>query len=280
MKTRIFWLILLSIVLLVRGENSVNIFNQANSHSLRVVGGTNAEKHIAPWMISLQFAFGGTHSCGGAILAPEWIVTAAHCVSDKGKAFIVAAGRHDLRANEVLTEQRRKIWKLFIHPEYTGSIGPNDIALIQLQYPLQFTSSVNRIRLPISGIDDGWGILYGWGSISRNKYPLMPSILQTMTAPILPTDVCRQKMQFGYVSETQLCTGAINERLSACLGDSGSALTKGDGSSAIIIGIVSWGVEPCGASDAATVYTRVSVFTSWIIKTVTNAGRISSDFYF
>lgn len=201
MEAIIFCLVLLSIVLLVGGESSVNIFSQANNHSLRVVGGTNAEKHIAPWVISLQFAFGGTHSCGGAILAPEWIVTTAHCVSDKRKAFIVAAGRHDLRANEVLTEQRRKIWKTFIHPKYTRSIGPNDIALTQLQYPLQFTSSVNRIRPPGSGIDDGWGILYGWGSISRNKYPSMPSILQTMTAPIITKDVCRHKMQFGHVTE-------------------------------------------------------------------------------
>lgn len=277
MEARVSWLVITS-VLLVRGESSSNIFSQSNTQSLRVVGGTNAEKHIAPWVISLQF---GTHLCGGAILAPEWILTAAHCVSNKRKVLTVAAGRHDLRAN-VLTEQRRMVWKTFIHPEYTRPIGPNDIALIQLQYPLQFTSSVNRIKLPSSGNDDenGSAILYGWGSISRNKYPLMPSILQTMTAPIMHTDVCRKKMQFGSISEKQLCTGATNERLSACLGDSGSALTKGDGSSAIIIGIVSWGFEPCGASDAATVYTRVSVFTSWIIETVKNVGRFSSDFPF
>lgn len=51
----------------------------------------------------------------------------------------------------------------------------------------------------------------------------------------------------------------------------------GDGSTAIIIGIVSWGVEPCGSSDAATVYTKLSGFTSRIIETVANAGRFSSD---
>lgn len=58
--------------------------------------------------------------------------------------------------------------------------------------------------------------------------------------------------------------GPITGRPSACIGDSGSPLTKNN----VVIGVVSWGVQPCATPNSATVYTRVSAFTNWIVETI------------
>lgn len=249
--------------------------NEGNSDSdLRIVGGTNAQKNIAPWVVSIQYAMRNRyhHMCGGTVLSPEWIITAGHCITSDNGNYEIAAGRHDLKGNENSTEQRRTILKTFVHPEYKGGIGGNDIALIQLKYPLVITTSVSRVKLPNSNTDDAHGAatLYGWGSTSRSRYPLMPNVLQTTIAPIISTDSCRQILRAGtLITDNNICTGPINGRVSACSGDSGSALTKND----IIIGIVSWGLDPCGSPNSASVYTRVSKYTNWILSTIAKEER-------
>ena len=47
----------------------------------RVVGGVNAEPHSWPWIISLRILNGTFHNCGGSLIRPNWVLTAAHCVN-------------------------------------------------------------------------------------------------------------------------------------------------------------------------------------------------------
>lgn len=255
----------------------MNITEIARKSDLKIVGGADAQKHIAPWIISLQYSLRNRyyHSCGGAILSPEWVITAGHCVSASSRGYQVAAGRHNLRVYENSTEQRRTVRRVFIHPDYEGGIGTNDIALIQLQSPLKFTISVNKVNLPNAYTDDqhGSAALYGWGSTSRSKYPSMPNILQTMVAPIISVDQCRQILHAGLlITDKNICTGPMNGRVSACSGDSGSALTINN----TIIGIVSWGLDPCGSPNSASVYTRVSRYVYWISSIINNERKFFS----
>lgn len=68
-------------------------------------------------------------------------------------------------------------------------------------------------------------------------------------------------------------SGPITGRPSACVGDSGSPLTKND----VVIGVVSWGVQPCGTPNSAAVYTRVSAFTNWIVETIRKEQKFQAE---
>lgn len=47
------------------------------SNGQRIVGGTLATKNEWAWQVSMQWR--GRHVCGGAIISPRWVITAAHC---------------------------------------------------------------------------------------------------------------------------------------------------------------------------------------------------------
>lgn len=62
------------------------------------------------------------------------------------------------------------------------------------------------------------------------------------------------------LSPNNICTGPLSGGLSACSGDSGGPLEQ-DGT---VIGIVSWGMTPCGSRGAPSVFTKVSAYIDWI----------------
>lgn len=154
-----------------------------------------------PWIVSLEYELGGRnqHFCSGTILNPEFIVTAAHCIPPNNQKFKIIAGKR-----MTSTEQRRNVWKSYVHAEYDGGISPNDIALIQLEEPLVLNLSVDQIRLPSAktGIDSfGFAQTYGWDSHSGN-------VLETVTVPIINNDECRKILQAGpLIQNSTLCTG-------------------------------------------------------------------------
>lgn len=238
----------------------------------RIVGGTSAPPHIAPWIISLQWVSTKNqwhHTCGGSILNSEWVLTAGHCVRGFPKTgrIEVLAGRHNFQLVETSTQQHSPIKRAIIHPDYVGGVGPNDIALVQLTTPFSFTTYVRSVTLPESHENgtSGTATLYGWGNTSNNKTPSMPSTLQTMTAPIIPLQQCQRVMNVGpLITNTNMCTGPISGQFSACNGDSGSALTQDE----TIVGIVSWGLNPCGLPGSATIYTKVFSYKQWILDNI------------
>ena len=83
----------------------------------RVIAGTNATKGAWPWQVGLHTAY-GTFFCGGSLIAPNWIVTAAHCLEGfKASQLRVRAGDLDREVNEG-TEQEREVEKIIMHPKY------------------------------------------------------------------------------------------------------------------------------------------------------------------
>lgn len=195
---------------------------------LRVVGGRPALPHEAPYVVSLQVDRVGegnfTHTCGGSILTEMWILSAAHCISPQFEYQIVA-GQHDFD-DETGHEQVRSVSERLLHEQFVAGpmVGPFDVALLRLESPLEFvTGIVSAIRLPPAGtIFSGASTLFGWGSTSSTTTPSFPSILHTVTKPIIQWDLCREIVDAVFAHEplhaSNLCTEPLDANLSACNG--------------------------------------------------------------
>lgn len=233
----------------------------------RIVGGRNAAPHSAPYIVSIQWAQSGTprQHCGGAIINPSWVVTAAHCLggrTDSG-VFQLVAGAHNIAQNEPRAQRRNinraRTWS---HPSYTGGVAPFDIAMIHVAPAFTFNAYVQAINLPAANvIHSGTVTLHGWGSISNTWSSIIPDILQTVNKPILPFAQCQAVQGANSpLHSTNVCTGPLTGGVSACGGDSGGPLAQNN----VLVGVVSWGTMPCGSVNRPSVYVRTSAFISWI----------------
>ncbi|XP_076763344.1 trypsin-like [Xylocopa sonorina] len=238
----------------------------------RIVGGSEAEQGKYPWQVSLQWGLisSFSHFCGGSILNSKWVVTAGHCVQAVPNygTFLVKAGKHNLKLVET-SEQSVRVEKSFIHEMYKGGVAPYDIALLKLEKPLQLDNLVKAISLPrAASSPSGIAILTGWGSTSKTSTSIMPDKLQKAELPLVDLNTCRESIEKltgpSPLHSTNICTGPLTGGYSACSGDSGGPLILRNGGNAELIGIVSWGIVPCGTVGAPSVYTKVSMFNEWI----------------
>ena len=210
----------------------------------KIVGGQDAVEHEAPYMVSVQVdrqtGAGFRHTCGGSILSADWILTAAHCITENEPLLVplqIVAGEHNF-AQSSGTEQVRSTPIVHIHADYTGGVAPYDIALLGVETPLNLVPGiVEAIQLPRPlAIPSGDVRLFGWGSISLTENAIIPDILQTVVKDIIPLDLCREILDGKYpegtpLHSTNVCTGPLNSIVTACSGDSGGPIIQGSGSS-------------------------------------------------
>ncbi|XP_076679581.1 trypsin-1-like [Andrena cerasifolii] len=240
----------------------------------RITDGVNASPGEFPYQVSLQWGIppilGYSHICGGSIIAEKFVLTAGHCVQKFGKLRIVA-GKYYLNKNEQF-EQAIDVVKSTVHSGYPGGVAQHDIALLKLASPLQFNEKVAPVGLPTQNQKQtGEAVLSGWGSTSKSTRPVMPTVLQKAVVPILDNDECYKELtsvpvdgQQPELFDTQVCSGIAGKEVSACSGDSGGPLAQIVGDKAVQVGIVSWGMMPCGSSHMPSVYTRVASYIGWI----------------
>ncbi|KAG0411312.1 hypothetical protein HPB47_011567, partial [Ixodes persulcatus] len=111
----------------------------------RIVGGWNATEGEFPWQVSLQHKNSREHFCGGSIIEPDIVVSAAHCVDGRGPEHIVVqAGILNLK-NPTNYSQLRDVEKVLVHESYRSADFANDIALLKLEVPFNFTESYGDI---------------------------------------------------------------------------------------------------------------------------------------
>merc|ERR1712243_524679 len=109
-----------------------------------------AVPHSIPWQVSLRRKSDNFHFCGGSVLGPNHVVSAAHCtvIWDSPDEVVVVAGEHDRSVDEG-TEQMVPVSKLTVHESYGSPKNfENDIAIWELAEPLEMNDYVAAVALP------------------------------------------------------------------------------------------------------------------------------------
>ncbi|XP_073513158.1 transmembrane protease serine 4 [Phyllobates terribilis] len=232
-----------------------------NHDKQRIIGGQDSSIDHSPWQVSLQYM--GQHSCGGSILTPRIILSAAHCfprTEQQVDRWRVQAGLSTLTC--IFASQ---VDKIYIPTSYNLDLKPYDIAILKLKSDLTFSDSIQAICLPgfDSSLPDNAPLsVTGWGHTVEGGATLA-STLQKVSINLISRSVCNQEY-YGQVLDSMICAGRLSGGLDTCQGDSGGPLVYlSESLHWEQVAIVSWG-DGCGRPGKVGVYTNVPSFLSWI----------------
>ncbi|CAF3375255.1 unnamed protein product [Rotaria sp. Silwood1] len=243
----------------------------------KIVGGESAVDSSWGWAVSLQR--GGNHFCGGAIISPLHIITAAHCVTNTTAVigFVNVVAGIDVWSQSSSTKaQVRSIVSVFSHPNYNDKSKVNDIAVLRLSQSLNISYGRSTARLCIPRVvstntsndypvPDSTMVAIGWGTLASGATSIPDNLhlqqvtLNAMSAnhPMCIRTINNQQVQF--------CAAVIGGGKDTCQGDSGGPLMhfESDKRQWVLAGITSYGVG-CGLPNYAGVYARTSVYYGWL----------------
>ncbi|XP_077335971.1 transmembrane protease serine 2 [Lithobates pipiens] len=239
----------------------INCGTSSRNKVNRIVGGTLAQNGDWPWQVSLQI--GRSHVCGGSIITPDWILTAAHCVEGgyaNPNQWNVYAGSTIRSSGSISLVQR-----VISHPNYNKETKDNDIALMKLKTSLAFSSTIKPVCLPNAAMPwsdtqscwiSGWGYTTQGGTTSSN--------LMAANVPLIDSKTCNKPSVYnGAISSAMICAGYLSGGTDTCQGDSGGPLVTRTNSLWWLVGDTSWGTG-CANVNKPGVYANVTVFLDWI----------------
>ncbi|ALC48244.1 CG32808, partial [Drosophila busckii] len=262
----------------------------------KIVNGTTAKQGEFPFAVSSLFLYtlykimpifflllqlslrrvkSGSHSCGASLLNSGWAMTAAHCVRGATPAQLnLQYGSNKLRRNAT---QLAAIAAIYVHPDYQPQDKHmNDIALLQLQLPLNFNELVQPVRLPQPQqptLGNTSVVLVGWG-LNAASYTQTGGVvqkhLQKVELQVFSDEDCSNRHQ-TQLFDTQLCAGVPEGGKGQCSGDSGGPLLLAGTDTQV--GIVSWSIKPCTRPPYPGVFTEVSAYVDWIVKLVGSTAK-------
>ncbi|MFE9095241.1 trypsin-like serine protease [Streptomyces sp. NPDC007264] len=236
----------------------------------KIIGGTDATITEAPWMVQLHYYDDkGTadtsddegYFCGGTLVAPAKVLTAAHCVSglDWAKNGAVLAGTSQLPDGSDLHGGRvAGVWRQWVNPTYNPvTIGGGDLAVLTLTEALPYkTLQLTSSSDTVSYNNGTPATVYGWGRTSSTSQDISLT-LKKATLPMRSDSACTGYYGSDFVPGQMTCagdpaSGQDTGTVSPCNGDSGGPLVV----NGRIAGVVSWGVQDCVAAGAYSVYAK------------------------
>eukprot|EP00571_Detonula_confervacea_P000325 CAMPEP_0172330650 /NCGR_PEP_ID=MMETSP1058-20130122/61514_1 /TAXON_ID=83371 /ORGANISM="Detonula confervacea, Strain CCMP 353" /LENGTH=455 /DNA_ID=CAMNT_0013047875 /DNA_START=194 /DNA_END=1561 /DNA_ORIENTATION=+ len=246
----------------LRGNN-----NDERELNTRIINGNKATEGRYSYAVSLQDDVG--HFCGGSLIAPDVVLSAAHCAGGDYKAII---GRHELITND---GDEVGVKDEMMHPDYVSETTDNDFMLLFLNRST--TEIVELVQLSPDTISAGTDVtVMGWGDTHKDEeIKELATELMEVEVTVLTNDECDQsssdEMGFEYdyngkITGNMMCAKHVEVK-DSCQGDSGGPLVIRSNSGDIQVGVVSWGIG-CAHDDFPGVYARVSAQYDWIRKNV------------
>ncbi|XP_062320608.1 tissue-type plasminogen activator-like isoform X1 [Osmerus eperlanus] len=241
----------------------------------KIVGGSVIPIEEQPWT-AVIFKGRRLH-CGGSLIAPCWVLSAAHCFSKKfesitSKDLTVYLGKSSIRETDANREQKFAVDQIIIHQDYDNieETFNNDIALLKLKSKdgvcAVRTKAVRTVclpppltKLPLGAACTvaGHGKQVTWGG------EFSPKLKQANVA-LLSQNLCNSKSYYNKsVTENMFCAASPDWSRDSCKGDSGGPLMYEVSGRVFVFGVVSWG-EGCALKNKPGVYTRVTNYNSWI----------------
>ncbi|MFF8101485.1 S1 family peptidase [Streptomyces sp. NPDC016640] len=220
-----------------------------------IVGGTTTTTSAYPFMMQITDA-SQNQFCGGTLVSPTKVVTAAHCmVGETTSSVRVVGGRTYRNGTNGTVARVSRIW---IHPDYVSATRGDDVAVLTLSASMPYTPASYVSSADTSVYTAGaTARVLGWGTTSSNGSS--SNQLRTATVPTVSDTSCRSSYGSRFVQSDMVCAGYTSGGVDTCQGDSGGPLLIGGR----LAGITSWG-DGCAAAGYPGVYTRLTTFSSQV----------------
>lgn len=249
--------------------------HQALHSRARIVGGSNSTHGSWPWQAAVYKE--GSFMCGATLINEHWLLSAAHCFYQAVDHYWTVRLGVLRRGSHSPYERVHRLSHIILHPNYISSSFINDIVMLRMAEPVEFSVYIRPICMPTAtatqeSIDRKQACtVVGWGQVDEEG-DYLPDTLQEVKLPLISAPECRKRTtaltSYARVNENMFCAGVERGGRDACLGDSGGPIMcqESDGRWAIT-GITSNGFG-CARASRPGIYTKVANYLPWINKLI------------